>query len=566
MGLRKIQAATVLSLLLSQPAFAQVSGSSCNVTNELYFPRYGSYPDSNAYICNGSTLTTLLSATASPLQLDLLAAVGIGSTSPVASLDISQKTDALALPSGTTGQRPTGTNGMLRYNSTVPQVEAYVNGSWTALNGGGGGSSNLGTSVTAASPQVSGDATTGLYTSAAGHVDVAASGTQIIDWSSAGQNIAKGNLSIAGNNALYQDYSNANVFVGPTPGTGTISQAGGGYNGGDDTALGYYALSSVTTGYQNTAIGMSALQNLTTGIENTAIGYLTLAGNGTFTGNGNVGVGWDVAPSVTTASNNVFIGYGAGTYCSSCTKNVVIGYNSAPVNLATGSYNVLIGPGVDTPASGTNSYLNLGNILVGDMTYSASANKTLYLQSTSGGVDYLQIAAGATGSPGVVTISAQGSDTNVSISLTSKGTGVTQTSGKLKVGSFASSSATTVCSNSGTLSTCSSSRRYKENISDATLGLAEIKKMRPVVFDWKDRQRGDPERHDFGLIAEEVEDINPLFVTYKDGRVEGVKYPQLTAVLVNAIKEQQREMEEQRQEISVLKQDLTALKSSLAGH
>jgi hypothetical protein len=71
--------------------------------------------------------------------------VGIGSTSPAVSLDISQMTDALALPSGTSGQRPTGANlltGEIRYDSSTPGIEAYYNGAWNTLlsSGTSGGS------------------------------------------------------------------------------------------------------------------------------------------------------------------------------------------------------------------------------------------------------------------------------------------------------------------------------------------------------------------------------------------------------------------------------------------
>ena len=39
----------------------------------------------------------------------------------------------LAVPSGTTAQRPSSpTNGMLRYNTTIPQLEIYING-WTSV-------------------------------------------------------------------------------------------------------------------------------------------------------------------------------------------------------------------------------------------------------------------------------------------------------------------------------------------------------------------------------------------------------------------------------------------------
>jgi hypothetical protein len=63
--------------------------------------------------------------------------VGIGTASPIVALDLSQKTDAVALPSGSTGQRPTGVNGEIRYNSTTSTLEAFANGVWTPLNGAG---------------------------------------------------------------------------------------------------------------------------------------------------------------------------------------------------------------------------------------------------------------------------------------------------------------------------------------------------------------------------------------------------------------------------------------------
>jgi hypothetical protein len=68
---------------------------------------------------------------------DVTGNVGIGSSSPVVSLDLSQKTDAVSLPVGTTGNRPTGVNGMIRYNNTLSALEAYANGAWTSLAGSG---------------------------------------------------------------------------------------------------------------------------------------------------------------------------------------------------------------------------------------------------------------------------------------------------------------------------------------------------------------------------------------------------------------------------------------------
>ena len=49
------------------------------------------------------------------------------------SLDINTN-DAFLLPVGTDAQRPTGIEGMIRYNSQIKLFEGY-NGDWTVLGG-----------------------------------------------------------------------------------------------------------------------------------------------------------------------------------------------------------------------------------------------------------------------------------------------------------------------------------------------------------------------------------------------------------------------------------------------
>jgi hypothetical protein len=75
--------------------------------------------------------------------------LGIGSSAPVVSVDLSQKTDAFALPVGTQGQEPASPmNGMIRYSTTANDVEAYIAGAWTTLTTGGSTAAiTLGTSA-----------------------------------------------------------------------------------------------------------------------------------------------------------------------------------------------------------------------------------------------------------------------------------------------------------------------------------------------------------------------------------------------------------------------------------
>ena len=62
--------------------------------------------------------------------------VGIGTASPATTLHVSA-TDALRLPSGTTGQRPgSPANGDIRYNTTTATIEGYSNGAYANLASG----------------------------------------------------------------------------------------------------------------------------------------------------------------------------------------------------------------------------------------------------------------------------------------------------------------------------------------------------------------------------------------------------------------------------------------------
>jgi len=68
---------------------------------------------------------------------------------------------------------------------------------------------------------------------------------------------------------------------------------------------------------------------------------------------------------------------------------------------------------------------------------------------------------------------------------------------------------------------------------------------------------------DMGLVAEEVAAAEPLLVTYQNGRVEGVKYDRVGVIAVNAIKEQQAEIESQRKTIEAQDRSIEELRRKL---
>ena len=56
---------------------------------------------------------------------------------------------------------------------------------------------------------------------------------------------------------------------------------------------------------------------------------------------------------------------------------------------------------------------------------------------------------------------------------------------------------------------------------------------------------------DMGLIAEEVAGVEPLLTTQNEkGEIEGVKYDRVGVVLVNAVQEQQIQIEAQQKQVS----------------
>jgi hypothetical protein len=73
--------------------------------------------------------------------------IGLGTASPAVTLSISA-TDAILVPVGTTGERPTGATGYLRYNTTLSSFEGYSGGAWGSIGGGAtGGWTRLGRSA-----------------------------------------------------------------------------------------------------------------------------------------------------------------------------------------------------------------------------------------------------------------------------------------------------------------------------------------------------------------------------------------------------------------------------------
>ena len=116
-----------------------------------------------------------------------------------------------------------------------------------------------------------------------------------------------------------------------------------------------------------------------------------------------------------------------------------------------------------------------------------------------------------------------------------------------------SSGGTTVFINSdGKLGTMTSSARFKDEIQTMGQASEAILMLRPVSFRYKKEidPKGIPQ---FGLLAEEVEEVNPdLIIRDREGKPHTVRYEQINAMLLNEFQKEHRTVIELKKEIAVL--------------
>lgn len=112
----------------------------------------------------------------------------------------------------------------------------------------------------------------------------------------------------------------------------------------------------------------------------------------------------------------------------------------------------------------------------------------------------------------------------------------------------------------GDLLNCNgSSLRFKNNVHDYSDGLNILRQLRPISYNWKEGGA-----YDIGLGAEDVAKVAPFFAfRNKEGVVEGVRYERLNMVLINAVKQQQDQIEILRTENTALNARLRSVERSM---
>ena len=300
----------------------------------------------------------------------------------------------------------------------------------------------------------------------------------------------------------------------------------------DNTATGYRALYLNADGEKNTANGAYALSSNTEGIGNTATGYGALARN--VLGNANTATGYQALFKNTDASGNTATGYQALFNNTTGAANIAYG-GLALYNNTTGEANTAVGHNaLSSNTTGT------GNIALGD---SAGQNLTtgdfnvdIGNQGVAG--DSFKIRIGQQGFHAATYIA------GISGVAVAGDAVVVNSSGQLGVG-------------------MPSSKRFKDEIKPMGDASEAVLALKPVTFRYKDDL--DPKRVTrFGLVAEEVEKINPNLVARDaKGEVYTVRYEAVNAMLLNEFLKEHGEVEQLKATATQQANEIKELKASL---
>jgi len=372
---------------------------------------------------------------------------------------------------------------------------------------------------------------------------------------------------------------------GGYPGQNTAEGDGALFNltiGMYNTALGYQALHADTSGGGNTAVGARTLLSLTNGGANTAVGFNAL--ELTNSGDGNTALGADALTDNTNGHDNTASGVESLRSNTTGDSNTATGSNALSSN-ASGSFNT---------ATGVNALLsNTGNTNTAHGADALQDNTTGYQNVASGAVALFSNMSGhdntangfqallnnTTGSNNIALGARAGSNlttgsNNIDIGADGSGNeantiriGKTGTQQKTCIagisGKIVANGVGVIINPSGQLGTIQSSARFKDEVKPMDKSSEALLKLKPVTFRYKEEL--DPDKiPQFGLIAEEVEKVNPDLVA-RDAKGEPytVRYDAVNAMLLNEFLKEHRKNEEQEKTIAELKSGMTALAATV---
>lgn len=125
--------------------------------------------------------------------------------------------------------------------------------------------------------------------------------------------------------------------------------------------------------------------------------------------------------------------------------------------------------------------------------------------------------------------------------------GSTTITGSLAVGSINPNIASgRIDASNDVVAFSTSDKRLKENIKEIENSLEKISSISGIEYDWKDEFKHihGYEGHDVGVVAQEIQNVIPEAIRINDSGYLSVRYERIIPLLIQAIKEQQKQINE----------------------
>jgi hypothetical protein len=382
--------------------------------------------------------------------------------------------------------------------------------------------------------------------------------------------------------------------------TGSNSKALGEYStsmGNSTTASGYGSTSigwgstasnnfSMSLGYETTASGVLSTslgyQTLANGDISTSMGYQTTA-----SGYNSTSIGWGTTASgyysTSIGDHTTASGYGSTSMGRQTTASgyysTSIGYytlSKAIGSISVGMYNDDADNPMQSTAAATDRIFQIGN-----GTFSSFKNAITVLRNGNTGIGTTTPSVPLSfantfgtkislyhGSYGDVGIGVEGGELRLQNDIPNGkvSMGVIETTGDYTELAKAQRSGAIAFTVNGSLlangTLYASDERFKQNIIAISSPLKKIQQLNGVEYEMRISEF--PQKHfipgrQIGLIAQNVEKVIPEAVNEMDG-YKGVDYGKLVPLLIEGIKEQQKQIESSNDEVEKLKQQVAELK------
>jgi hypothetical protein len=352
-----------------------------------------------------------------------------------------------------------------------------------------------------------------------------------------------------------------NVFVGMSAGGDNTTGCGNvhvGTGGGGTTAiynsfLGSGAGSLVSTGSGNTLLGFSAGQGVTTGCRNVAVGCCAYQSG--WQSNDNIAIGSCTVFSANPGCDfNIGIGTDAlkvaavGTIAiGGCALSRVVGSNTTAVGYCAlkGTAASSLGPFCVSTGNSAFGWCTAPGVTTGNQN-SLFGNQSGLLLNSGSNNTFFGSSSGATATTGLNNIAVGYlAGTDAVLNLTTQ-------SNQIVLGNNSHTNAFIKVN-----WTVTSDERDKTCISTVQHGLSFVEELRPVQFQWKDRESGEvsDDQIRYGFLAQEVlaaEGDPAVLVDANDPENLKLRESMLTPVLVNAIQELSEKVKLLEERIQVL--------------